>query len=100
MPPEVLIYIQKVKTYLENDDKARSYFLDDVDEDLFYQHLIEISRKNFEKDGEPTLTQDQFELLRKTLRAVHISKNEKNDEDDVNEKIYMRINGFGIICLN
>lgn len=100
MSPEVLIYIQKVKTYLQNDDKARQYFLDEVDEELFYQHLIEISQKNFEKDGEPTLTQDQFELLRKTMKAINASKNEKNEDNGVNEKIYMRINGYGVICLN
>lgn len=100
MPPEVLIYIQKVKTYLENDERAREYFLNEIDEELFYQHLTEISQKNFEKDGEPTLTQDQFELLRKTLRAIYVSKNDSNENDDVNEKIYMKINGFGVICLN
>jgi len=100
MSPEVLIYIQKVKTYLENDENARGYFLDGVDEELFYQHLIEISQKNFEKDGEPTLTQDQFELLRKTMKAIYVSKNKTNDEDSIDEKIYMKINGFGVICLN
>lgn len=97
MSPEVLIYIQKVKQYLKSDDSARKYFLENVDEDLFYKHLIEISQKNFEKDGEPTLTQDQFELLRKTVRAINVIK---NDNDVINEKIYIEINGYGKICLN
>lgn len=99
MSPEVLIYVQKVKQYLENDEKARKYFLENIDEEMFYRHLIEISQKNFEKDGEPTLTQEQFELLRKTMRAIMVVKNDQTD-DDPNEKIYLNINGYGKICLN
>lgn len=97
MSPDVILYIQKVKQFLDRDEIARKYFLEGADEELFYKHLIEIAQKNYEKDGEPTLTQQQFELLRRTIKAITISN---SDAKDMDNQIYLTINGFGKICLN
>lgn len=79
LPPEVLIYIQTVKTFFKNNEESRNYFLGEVNEDTFFKYLGEISRKNFEENGDVMLTSIQFELLRKTLIALKVSKMEEHD---------------------
>jgi hypothetical protein len=96
-PPEVLIYIQTVRNYLKNDSEARDYFIGNSDEELFYTHLTEISNKNFIDSGETMLNKEQFELLRKTISAISISKKEISDPY---EKIFQDTEKFGRICLN
>lgn len=96
--PEVLIYIQTVKNYLNANEEAREYFLKNGDENFFYKHLEEISQKNYEKMGEVMLTKEQFELLRKTSIAVNISN--KTEEEFQEKNIFIEIGDFGKICLN
>jgi hypothetical protein len=99
MSPEVLIYVQNVRNYLNKDLDARNYFLNEIDEEMFFKYLTEISQKNFEKDGEPILTKDQFELIRKTLQLVDITKKEFKEET-IEDKLFMDVGTFGKICLN
>jgi hypothetical protein len=99
--PEVLIYLQTVKSYFKTNEEAREYFISNVDEELFYQHLCEISEKNFKKNGEVMLTKEQFELLRKTLTAIEISTKEMTeDTPNPEENIFIDMRGYGKICLN
>lgn len=98
LSPEVLIYIQTVKSYFEKNMEAREYFLSDSDETLFFEHLGEISQKNFEKNGEVMLDREQFDLLRKTIRAINVIKKEEKDFKE--PTIYFDIPNFGQICLN
>ena len=74
MDPQLLIYINKLKKYLETNRDARQYFLGKIDEDLFFQYLTDIAEKNLNTNGNPTLTMKQFELLKKTLTAKLISE--------------------------
>jgi hypothetical protein len=74
MDTEVLVYLQKVKNYLNINNEAKNYFIGNSDAEEFYKHLAIISEKNFEKNGQPELTQEQFELLRKTISAITASK--------------------------
>jgi hypothetical protein len=73
LPPEVLIYIQTVKNFFSKNEGTREYFLSQIDEDIFFKYLGNISQKNFEESGEVMLSEVQFELLRKTLIAMRIS---------------------------
>lgn len=98
IPPEVLIYIQTIKNYLAKDEESKQYFIGESDEDFFFKHLIEISQKNFESSGEAMLSREQFELLRKTLVAILITK--KDIPEDPMDKIFFDIGGFGKFCLN
>lgn len=98
--PEVLIYIQTVKTYLNNSSEAKDYFIGSSNEDMFYNHLLEISQKNFDTNGEAMLNKEQFELLRKTVSAVTISKKEIPKEPEENDNLFFEIKGYGKICLN
>ncbi len=74
METDVLVYLQKVKTYLNTNKEAMDYFIGNSDAEEFYKHLAIISEKNFETSGQPELSKEQFELLRKTVLAVTISK--------------------------
>jgi hypothetical protein len=65
--PEVLIYLQTFKNYLQNNQDAKNYFLANLDEEEFYRHILEVSEKNFKKNGEPQLSLEQFEFLRVSL---------------------------------
>jgi hypothetical protein len=106
--PEVLIYIQTVKNYFEINNEAREFFLSNSDEELFYKHLTEIAQKNFKKSGTATLDREQFELLRKTILAITISKSNNYirpiEDIDVkieeNKNIFIEYENFGKICLN
>jgi hypothetical protein len=76
--------------------ETKEYFIGDSNEDLFYEHLADISQKNFEKEKEPMLTQTQFELLRRVMSVVAISKKEYTNE----ELAFIDIGEYGKICLN
>ena len=78
LPPEVLIYIQTVKNFFKNNKGTRDYFLKQLNEDVFWKYLGNISKKNFEENGEVMLSEVQFELLRKTLIALKISEIDDN----------------------
>ena len=108
--PEVLIYIQTVRHYFETNKDAKEFFLSNSDEELFYKHLTEIAQKNFDKKSEATLDREQFELLRRTIIAITISKKTNYirpiEEIDIeikieeNSKIFIEYDNFGKICLN
>lgn len=98
IPSEVLIYIQNIKNYLTKDEESRQYFFGELDEDFFFKHLTEISQKNFESSGEAMLSKEQFELLRKTMVAILITK--KDIPEDPTDKIFLDTEGFGKFCLN
>lgn len=98
MSPEVLIYIRSVKEYLKKNIEAREYFLSNVDEELFYKYLTEISQKNYEKNGEVMLSKEQFEILKKTISAITISK--KEFIEDKKDKLFFYVDGFDKFSLN
>jgi hypothetical protein len=110
LSPEVLIYIQSVKSYFETNKEAGEYFLSESNEELFYKHLTEIAQKNFSKSGEAILNREQFELLRKTILALSViekksftTKVEIKSEDfnyDNGVFIELPFPNFGLICLN
>ena len=95
MTPEVLMYIQSLKIYFEKNKDVRDYFIGNSDEELFFEHLIEISKKNYKTNNDPMLTEVQFELLKKTISALTISKKEFTKDD-----VFVDVKGFGTYCLN
>lgn len=97
MSPEVLIYIQNVKNYFKNNHEAREYFLNNSDEELFFEHLTDISIKNYEKNGDASLDIHQFELLRNTVIALTIDKNDKPKKEN---NVFIDVLGYGNLCMN
>jgi len=79
LPPEVLIYIQTVKNFFSKNEGTREYFLSQIEENLFFKYLGNISKKNFEENGEVMLSEVQFELLRKTLIAMKIAEMDESE---------------------
>jgi magnesium-transporting ATPase (P-type) len=109
LSPEVLMYIQTVKHYFQNNQEAHDYFLGNTDEELFYEYLSEISQKNFDKDGEVMLNKEQFESLRKTMSDLKKQSNKTpfvrpQENIDIkieeNSNIFIEYPNFGKICLN
>lgn len=76
--PEVLIYLQTVKNYFNNNDDARSYFLSNLNEEEFYDRISEVAETNFKKTGEPQLSREQFEFLRISLMIFKKVEEEEN----------------------
>jgi hypothetical protein len=97
MDSEVLVYIQKIKNFLNTNDSARDYFIGKSDVDEFYKQLSIISEKNFETNGQPELTKEQFELLRITLEVVSISQQKIFITDD---GLFMIYENYPPISLN
>lgn len=87
MSPEISIYLQKIKNYLETNQQAREYFIDN-NYDLFFDELIKISNENLEKKGDPSLTIDQFEEVRLKSR------------NKTEPQIYMDLKHYGKLYLN
>lgn len=85
LSPEVLIYIQTIKNYLETNQEAKNYFLKNADYDLFFDNLAQISEINFQKTGEPQLSEHQFEFLRISMM---IFKEVDEEEKKVDQTIY------------
>ena len=71
MSPEVLIYVQNLKHYFTINKVAQKYFDIIGNEETFFNHLGDMSQKNFEEHGEPQLSLDQFEELRKKTHGRH-----------------------------
>jgi hypothetical protein len=94
MSPEVLIYIQKIKNYLESNLEAKEYFLSNSDNDFFFIQLKTLSNKNFVKNGDPQLTLEQLELIRRM--SMIVLGNKKSGDDN----LFMDMGEFGQICLN
>lgn len=98
LPPEVLIYIQSVKNFLDNDSQAKEYFIHGGNEEFFFYHLTEIAQKNLESEGNAMLTMEQFELIRKTM--VLIQTINKTDEQIIEESLFIDYKEYGKFCLN
>jgi hypothetical protein len=97
MSPEVLIYIQKVKNYFENDQDAHNYFLMGIDEQKFFEELSKLASINITKKGDPSLTHDQFELVKTLCESTKLLEN-KNRTDL--STIYLDLGNFGKIYMN
>jgi hypothetical protein len=95
---EILIYIQKVKSYFSNNAEATQYFIGDSDVDSFYKRLTELSKENFEKFGYPTLSKEQFESLRQIIFTVEVNKD--NLPNTNQDNIFIDMRGYYKICLN
>lgn len=100
MNSEVLIYVQTMKSYFENNQEARAYILGDVDEELFFDYLIEISNQNFENTGDPRLNRGQFESLRIALLLLGSKNIDGVNFTDQQKNLFVEIPNMGEYCLN
>lgn len=91
--PEVLIYIQSLKRYFESHLDAQKYFAIDGNEDVFFENMSEMSQKNFQENGEPQLSLDQFEELRRKITKFVGKKDEITG-------IFISLGDLGYISLN
>lgn len=92
MNPEVLIYLQQIKRYIENNPSAKDYFIGDSQENVFYEKLKEISLINFKNTDDPKLNKDQLESIRLSLLQP--------TTQDVNNDLFFEVPGFGLVCKN
>ena len=78
---EVLLYVAKLRKYLETNKNAREHFVSDLNVEVFMEKVTIVAMNNFLKKNDPTLTMDQFELIRTSIR------NEMNKDivDEINE---------------
>jgi hypothetical protein len=101
---EILLYIQKVKLYLESNEEARKYFHIDLFggtmfQDMFYTMLEEMAKKNYEEKNDPILSVAQFEDIRSKL--VSFALEEYLESKYVFEKLtQIKIPELSKICLN
>lgn len=95
--PEVLMYLQNVKSFFNKNDEAKKYFFFHYDEDTFYQKLLEVAQSNFNEKGDAMLTLDQFEILRNPEVEKQI---DDGFTEEINKNIFIEFNGYEKICLN
>lgn len=92
--PEVLIYLQTIKNFFENNEEVKEYFFTYYSENEFLEKVADISQNNFDKNGEVMLDKTQFE----SLRMVPEIKIENYVPE--NDNIFIKIKGYEKICLN
>lgn len=95
LPSEVLIYLQKLKSYFNSVDEVRNYFVGDVHIDLFYEKVTKTSQENFQKTGQPMLSVDQFESIRIELMREHFKQIKQ-----LPKEIFVDYKQFGKFYLN
>jgi hypothetical protein len=88
---EVLMYIQSVRNYFEQNPEVRQYFIGNTDEEYFFNKLGEISQKNVDEERDAMLTQEQFEELRMVKKEMSFI---------YDKRIFMDLGEYGQICLN
>ena len=86
LSPDVLIYIQNIREYFTTNVEIREYFKIDNNENVFFDHVIDQAQKNYEENGEPELSIEQFEEL-------------KAKQFDIQEG-FISLGNFGVISLN
>lgn len=96
MKSEVLIYLQKVKNFIENNSEANDYFLLNSDKEFFFKQLETLATKNMIKNGNPQLTSEQLEFIRR----ISISLKETPIKKSIEDPLFIEIENFGKICLN
>ena len=97
--PEVLIYIQTIKSYLKHNSEAREYFLNNNNEDDFYKRLTMISQKNFDEAGDEKLSKIQFESLRESISEEEYIER-RVEEFFQNKTLFFEVPNFGVFSLN
>jgi hypothetical protein len=97
MDTEVLVYLQKIKTFFKTNQEARDYFVGDADVEYFYEQLSIISSKNYETDGQPELSREQLEALRVTMRVLAIKDQRIFYSED---KLFLYLDDYPGICMN
>ena len=88
---EVLIYVQSVKNYFEQNPEVKEYFIGNTDEDDFFNRLSERSQKNIDEEKDAMLTQEQFEELRVVKRKINIT---------IYKNLFIDLGEYGQVCLN
>jgi hypothetical protein len=92
--PEVLIYIQTIKNYISNNEETKEYFIGNNDAEIFYEKLLKKSENNFTEKGDPKLSKEDFEELKKSFT------NKTKEKTDQMDNVFQNISTFGKICLN
>ena len=64
---DILIYVDKIRKYLESSEGARDFFLADTSIQKFMEKVIEMAENNFKAKGDPTLTTDQMTQIKNEL---------------------------------
>jgi hypothetical protein len=75
---DVLIYIEKLREYINNSDKVKKYFIGENDEEQFYNMVLNVAIVNQYKRNEPNLNEVQFEFIKMTLESFKDSENFEN----------------------
>lgn len=94
MSTEVLLYVQNLKHYLIENKKANEFFNVQDNEDAFFEFVSKMSQKNMDENGEPQLSLNQFEEIRKKISG--------EPEERINEATgyFISYGHFGYISLN
>jgi hypothetical protein len=72
---DVLIYIEKLKEYMNTNNNTKKYFIGDNDEEQFYDMVLNVAIVNHYKRNEPNLNEVQFEFIKMTLESFNDSEN-------------------------
>lgn len=90
---EVLVYLQSVKNFFNTNNVAVIEFCAN---DIFYENIKRLSQWNYEKNNDPKLTVQQFEMIK--CKSEIIEK--FSLLDGIESKILLKFENFGYICLN
>lgn len=75
---DILIYVEKLKEYINNSDEVKKYFIGENDEEQFYDMVVNVAIVNHHKRNEPNLSEVQFEFIKMALESLNETKNSES----------------------
>ena len=65
MEIDIQIYITNIRNFFETNEEGRKqmFNIPYADEEMFYEGLEEVAKKNYETHGDPTLTKQEISDL-------------------------------------
>ena len=67
--PEILIYVQKIRQYLETSEIAKKYFLTDINIEIFLGEVYKAAEENMNTNGDLMLTPAQMDKIKNELSS-------------------------------
>lgn len=88
-PLEVLIYVQKVKSFILQNEEMRKRFFLESNESAFFLYVSELAQKNLDEHGSPELSIEQFEEIKIKTASI---------ENSIGRFLFL--GEYGVVSLN
>jgi hypothetical protein len=91
--PDVIIYINKLRQFINSNERAKKDLVGQSDIEAWIQECLRVATDNFKKSGDPVLSKNQFTSIREEINKVPTQEFQATAQ-------FFQIPGYFINCLN